>query len=180
MGRVREMAGSLSPARWVPVLAGVLLATGCGGNPISGVGSDGESTKERLAALEEDTSGVLATIQAFNEAFDARDASRFTTLFTEVAEVYLFDGRVVQGRHLARALVPVWRDWSNLHSRTKLGGVKLARPYGWAKYTQTLSFTDGGRERTLTYLVTMTFERRGRTWLITHLHLSSAGQTPES
>ena len=164
-----------SPALLAPGLLALALGlAGCGGGAGTATGTDSSTPKARLAALETDTDSVNAVIVAFNEAFDARDSDRLVNLFTETAQVYLYDGKVVKGRDLPRELAPVWRDWSNLQSRWKLQEMKLARPYGWAKYTEEFSFDAGGRTHSMTNLVTMAFERRQRGWLISHLHLSTA------
>lgn len=148
---------------------------GCGGTgSATSPPPDPDSPAGRIAALEDDTDGANAAIVEFNEAFDARDGARLAALFTSTAEVYLYDGRIVKGRNLARELAEVWAGWSNLQSRWKLEEMKLVRPYGWAKYTEDFSFESGGRRHSMSYLVTMTFERQRGRWLISHLHLSSA------
>ena len=174
---VREAGPRARSGRLLGLLAGLLLVGpglhGCGGTG-SAPPPDPDSPKGRVAALEADTDGANAAIVEFNEAFDARDGARLAALFTDTAEVYLYDGRVVKSRNLARELAGVWDGWSNLQSRWKLREMKLVRPYGWAKYTEDFSFEAGGRRHSMSYLVTMTFERRQGRWLISHLHLSSA------
>ncbi|MFQ5718193.1 MAG: nuclear transport factor 2 family protein [Acidobacteriota bacterium] len=161
------------------LLAGlVILLTvgGCGEGFAPAVQSDGSSPKERIAALEGDTDAVNAVIHAFNQAFDARDVNRIASLFTDNAEVYMADGTVVAAQRLGIKMAPVWSGWSDLNTNWELKAVKLARPYGWAKYTETFSYLDRGHPHVMHNLVTMTFELRERHWLITHLHLSTASR----
>ena len=156
------------------LLASCLLSAGCGEDPISRVTPRGESPDERLTALEEDTDGIEATIAAFNTAFDRTDVGRLTSLFTETADIYLYDGNVIRARQFGVEMSPIWSNWSNMETRYRIQGMKAARPYAWAKFVETFSFDADGKTHTMENLVTMTFERRGKTWLISHMHLSTA------
>ncbi len=137
-----------------------------------------QEADRRVAALEGDTGAVERTIASLNTAFDTKDAGRVGDLFTETAEIYLFNGTALSAAEFTAALPGIWGGWSDLRTEISLKGMKLARPYGWAKYEETLTGTAGGQPFTLRSLVTLTFEQRGDVWLIGHMHVSSATPPP--
>jgi ketosteroid isomerase-like protein len=158
------------------VVAALLAAAGCGdAPPTNTIQKDAD---RRVAALEGDTTAVERTINALNAAFDQKDAEAIATLFTETADVYLFNGTAMTASEFTTALPGIWAGWSDLRTEYSLKGMKLARPYGWAKYEETFTATAAGQPFTMRSLVTLTFEQRGDTWRIGHMHISSGEPPP--
>jgi len=171
----RRIGGILAGGLCLPLL---LATGGCGG------GTDAERTPgqkaadARLAALEEDTTTVERAIAAFNTAFDAKDTESMRPLFTQMAEFYLEYGRALGAEEFIDGLPEMWAGMTDLKTDYRIEGVSLAGRYGWAKYTEHFSFVADGETQTMDNLVTMTFERRGKEWLIGHFHISSAAPPP--
>ncbi|MFQ5670339.1 MAG: YybH family protein [Acidobacteriota bacterium] len=177
MKKVRGSCGVGALSRAL-LAASILLLAGCGGSTVSPAQPAPGSPEDRLARLEGDTGGVQKAIRAFNSAFDAKDTRRLASLFTEMAEAYSYDGRALRISEFLRDLPALWGNWSDLRTTYRIQGVKIARPYAWGKYTETITLQIGGRQVTLENLVTMAFERRGEEWLISHVHISTSTPPP--
>jgi hypothetical protein len=171
----RRIGGVLATGLWLPL---VLIAAGCGGDADPTAMPAQKIADARLADLEENTSAVERTIEAFNTAFDEKDTESLRPLFTEMAELYLEDGRALSADEFVTELPEMWAGWTDLSTDYRIEAVSLAGRYGWAKYTERFSFVVDGETQTKENLVTMTFERRGKDWLIGHFHISSATPLP--
>jgi ketosteroid isomerase-like protein len=171
----RRIGGILAAGICLPLL---LAGGGCGGGVDSERSPAQKAADARLAALEEDTTKVERAIAAFNTAFDAKDAESLRPLFTQMAEFYLEDGRALKAEEFIDGLPEMWTGLTDLKTDYRIEAVSLAGRYGWAKYTESFSFVADGEAKTMDNLVTMTFERRGKEWLIGHFHISSASRLP--
>ena len=132
-----------------------------------------DPAKERVMALEGDTDAVLATLSAYFEAMDGKDAEALGGLFTNRAKVYLDDAHVRPAAEFLAGLPAQWDGWTDHTTAYRLGGATLARPYGWAMLTGTFTYQAGdGQEVAGEFAATFGVEQQGDRWLISHLHLT--------
>jgi ketosteroid isomerase-like protein len=132
-----------------------------------------DPAKERVAALENDTDAVLATLNEYFAAMDAKDTEALGTLFTQRAKVYLGDPKSRPAAEFLAEMPAAWDDWTASTTTYHLGSATLKRPYGWAILTGTVAHhLAAGGDATVDFAATLGMEQQGDKWLISHLHLT--------
>ena len=124
--------------------------------------------------FSQDKKNIEQLIEDYNAAFDQKDFIGVSKLCTEDFQFFTLDGQTFDKNSIIPFLNRILNRWKNIKTTVTDLEIQLNDKIGFARYKAELKYQSENKNGVMHNLVTMTFRKINKNWMIDHIHMSTA------